>query len=244
MSQPNPLYSHPTKPSHHRSASQSSIVIPALKHTATRLQCLANYKLRIESSRNEPRLGRLLGHISIYDNIREYRREELTKTSCPYPISDAPLISPPLPPTKQTQQRYSNTEKVSAATTALEGYVSYVPSFQDFQAAIELQLATLAHIQQSSKSATQPQSDSCPTIQEESECVEEYCDSESDVSDYDSYDGDDGWRDHESDDALSDEDSMTDPESVRSSCSSPVEEEDEDECFSLKPLVPLVAACA
>jgi hypothetical protein len=244
MPQPNPLYSHPTKPSHHRSASQSCIVIPALKHTATRLQCLANYKLRIESSRNEPRLGRLLGHISIYDNMREYRREELMKTSCPYPISDAPLISPPSPTPKQPQRKYSTIEKVSASATALEEYVSRVPSFQDFQAAIELQLATLAHIQQSSKSATRTYSDSCPTINEESECVQEYCDSESDISDYDSYDGDDGWRDHESDDTLSDDESMTDPESVRSSCSSPVEEEDEDDFFSLKPLVPLVAACA
>jgi hypothetical protein len=139
---------------------------------------------------------------------------------------------------------YSNTEKVSASTAALEEYVSRVPSFQDFQAAIELQLATLAHIQQSSKSATQTYSDSCTTIHEESECVQEYCDSESDVSDYDSYDGDDRWRDHESDDTLSDDESMTDPESVRSSCYSPVEEEDEDDYFSLKPLVPLVAACA
>lgn len=78
--------------------------------------------------------------------------------------------------------------------------------------------------------------------------VQEYCESESDesVSDYDSYDGEAGWRDGESEDgeADGDGDSMTDPESVRSECSSPVEgKEDEDKeagYFGLMPLTPLV----
>ena len=112
-----------------------------------------------------------------------------------------------------------------------------VPSFQDFQAAIELQLATLSEIQTTSQ-RLQAMSQSCPNIAEGNESgetevdVEEYCsDSDSD-SDYDSFDGEGDWRDDEDADS---EDSMTDPESVRSECSSPVEEKEEDEILGSRP---------
>lgn len=53
--------------------------------------------------------------------------------------------------------------------------------------------------------------------------VEEYESSSETDSDYDSHDGDGDWRDD--DDGAESEDSMTDPESVRSECSSPIDED-------------------
>ncbi|RMD43256.1 hypothetical protein DV735_g1837, partial [Chaetothyriales sp. CBS 134920] len=46
------------------------------KFTANKLQFLSNYKLRVESAKNEPGLRHLLGHISIYDAVREWRQAE------------------------------------------------------------------------------------------------------------------------------------------------------------------------
>jgi hypothetical protein len=232
---PNPLFSHPTKSTHQRTRSQTHIVIPDIKHTATRLQCLSNYKLRLESSQNEPHLRHLLGHISIYDNVRDYKKEQMTK---------AAFVSEPSPAPERPQQQPA---KQLDPSNELQEYLSLqrvrVPSFQDFQAAIEMQLATLTEIQSASK-RLQALANSCPTIDEGDEMevgVEEYHegDSHSDtVSDYDSYDGEGGWRDEE--DGAESEGSMTDPESVRSEPSSPVEEKSEDDLFAIRPLAPLV----
>jgi hypothetical protein len=237
---PNPLFSHPVKPSHRRTPSQPQIIIPSIRHTATRLQCLSNHKLRLESSRNEPQLRKLLGHISIYDNVRECRREQLSQTACP-------SEPPPYLDTECQQQQKQRTPTTNELQEYLQLQQVRIPSFQDFQAAIELQLATLSEIRMATKKLHALSLD-CPSIDEDDEDsanVQEYCesDSESDtVSEYDSYDGDGAWRDDEDEDVES-EDSMTDPESVRSGCSSPVEgEENKDDYFGLRPLVPLVGA--
>ena len=109
-----------------------------------------------------------------------------------------------------------------------------------------MQLVTLSEIQSTSRKL-QALSHSCPMIEEGDERademeVEEYEGSESDsdtASEYDSYDGDGDWRDEEEDDS---EDSMTDPESEMSGCSSPVEDkhDDEVECFGIALLKPLI----
>jgi hypothetical protein len=118
-----------------------------------------------------------------------------------------------------------------------------VPSFQDFQAAIELQLATMEHVKAAQRQLQQMAHDSDVDGEE----VEEYQSDSEAESDYDSYDGDEAdWRmDDDSADNDSD-DSMTDPESVRSECSSPVEDVDcekEHHYFSLKSLSPAMASC-
>ena len=163
-----------------------------------------------------------------------------------FPTETYPQQQPqPQPQPQQRPQR----EVVKPTTNELQEGLSLeqlrVPSFQDFQAAIELQIASLSEIQAASK-RLQALSQSCPTIDECEEAkaekevdVEEYCDSGSEDSDYDSYDGDADWRDEE--DGSESDDSMTDPESVRSECSSPVEEKMEDACdFGLRPLVSLI----
>ena len=95
-----------------------------------------------------------------------------------------------------------------------------------------MQLATLTEIQGASK-RLQALSQNTPTIDEEYDS-----ESESD-SDYDSYDGEGDWRDDEEDEGDS-EDSMTDPESVASECSSPVEEKGEEGLWAVRPLAPLM----
>jgi hypothetical protein len=173
------------------------------------LASISNYKLRIESSRNEPQLRKLLGHISIYDSVREYRNEQLSQTTCP-------SVHPPCLDRRRQQQQRPTKPKPAPSTNELQEYLQLqqvrVPSFQDFQAAIELQLATLSEIQAASKKVHALSLD-CPTIDavadSDSTEVEEYCESDSDsdtISEYDSCDDD---EDGES------EDSMTDPESVR-----------------------------
>ncbi len=217
-----------------------------MKYMATRLQCLSNYKLNSESSRNEPRLRNLLGHISIYDNVREYRKEQIMSfTFSSQPMSREPHLLQS-PPPRQPRPQLQRQPPKQSPTNELPDYLNIeqvrVPCFQDFQAAIELQIATLGEIQTASK-RLQALSHSCPTINEQdvSEVnVEEYCDESDTASDYDSYDGEGGWRSDEDNEGEESEDSMTDPESVRSECTSPVDEKGEDESSKLGPFVSLM----
>lgn len=143
---------------------------------ASRLLFISNWKLSSESAREEPRLGRLLGHISVYDKTRTYGQDEKR-------------------PTEKTSE-----------PNELSTYLQHqVPSFKEFQAAIEDQLATLAQVRAASAQYN----------------VEEYnSDEDEDDSDYDSHDGE--WSDDDT--AAESDDSFTDNESVegqRSECTSP-----------------------
>lgn len=249
---PSPLFSHPTKPLHRRTQSQIHVNIPSMKYMATRLQCVSNHKLNRESSRNEPRLRNLLGHISIYDSVREYRREQIISTSfsSEHMSRQQPQaqLHAPQQPQRQHRPQLQRQQSKQTASNDLQDYLNIdqarVPSFQDFQAAIELQLATLTEIQSTSR-RLQALSQSCPSIAEGNESVEteldveDYCSGSDSGSDYDSYDGEGDWRDKEDADS---EDSMTDPESTRSERSSPVEEKEEDEVLGLVPLVNLIGS--
>merc|ERR1712072_1117410 len=115
---------------------------------ASRLHFVASWKLNTESARDEPKLRKLLGHISVYDQTR-------TLVQSQTPSSDDP--------------------ESNELSTYLQ---QHVPCFRDFQAAIALQLATMA---EAKAAASQ-------LAEEENNSDEEEID-----SDYDSYDGD--WSD-------------------------------------------------
>ncbi|KIX08068.1 uncharacterized protein Z518_02723 [Rhinocladiella mackenziei CBS 650.93] len=168
---------------------------------ASRLFYISNWKLGTLSTCEEPNLRKLLGHLSVYDQVREF---------------------------PQTQQIQSSEE--TPRPNELSTYLQHpVPSFREFQAAIEVQLATIAHI---SAAAAQLN-------------VEEYSsDEEEDDDDCDSNDGE--WSDEdtaaESDDSFTDYDSV---EGQRSQCSSPTSCPDdkggeEGDLWAIRPLTPFM----
>lgn len=178
--------------------------------SASRLHVVASWKLNTEAGKDEPRLRRLLGHISLFDQTLAHSKAQIRSS------------------------------QMSEQTTELSEYLHQpVPSFKDFQAAIEMQLAALADI----KSTSPAQWD-----------AEEYhSDEEEDVhdSDYDSHDG--AWSDDDT--AAESDDSYTDYEGSDgqwSACSSPTscsgdtsdmkdEDEDEDEAglWAIRPQMPV-----
>lgn len=166
---------------------------------------ISNWKLNTESSCEEPRLRRLLGHISVYDKTHAIIKEDLpSPTQC------------------------SESQDVSTNFGQQE-----IPSFKEFQAAIEVQLATLAAL-----TATSVQ---CREVDEyDSEDDED----DDDDSDYYSNDGD-GWSDDGST-TVSDE-SLTDNEGVeepQSECTSPTyydakdKDQEEDDLWAMRPAAP------
>ncbi|KIW31601.1 uncharacterized protein PV07_03231 [Cladophialophora immunda] len=181
--------------------------------SAARLLFKSHWKLNTESSREEPRLRRLLGHISVYDRTRTFAQAE-----------------------EQTQPSEETRPEPNELSTYIQQH--QVPSFKEFQAALEAQLATIAQIRAAA---------------EQYNNAEEYNsdEEEEDDSDYDSCDGD--WSDEEDTSAESD-DSCTDYESEgqRSECSSPTfdsadakygqdESEEDDDVWAIRPLIPLVS---
>jgi hypothetical protein len=180
--------------------------------------------------------------MSIYDNVSEYRREQLSQTTCP--LEPRPCLERQQ---QQQQQRPAEPKATPSTNEHLQLRQVRVPSFQAFQAAIELQLATISETQAANKNLHALSLD-YPTIDKDDDAVAdsdstevEDCESDSDGDTYDSYngDGDGDWRDDEDGER---EDSMTDPESVRSECSSPVEgeEEEKEDYFGLRHLASLV----
>ena len=172
------------------------------RQAASRLLYISNWKLNAESSCEAPRLHRLLGHLSVYDQTRAFTQTQ----------------------TQSSEESFEANE--------LSTYLQHqVPSFREFQAAIEMQLATMAQVTAAAAQLN----------------AEEYnSDEEEDDSDYDSYDGDD-WSDDEG--AAESDDSFTDNESVegqRSECSSPTgspgdtEDEGERDLWALRPLIPFI----
>ncbi|OAP61050.1 hypothetical protein AYL99_06054 [Fonsecaea erecta] len=177
--------------------------------SAARLLFKSHWKLNTETAREEPRLRRLLGHISVYDQTRIFAQAQA--------------------PTQPSAESRPEPNELSV-------YIQHqVPSFKEFQAALEAQLETLAQIR-------------AAAIQYNN--AEEYDSDEGEDgdSDYDSCDGD--WSDDEDTSAESD-DSCTDYESEgqRSECSSPTfdsahakyaQEDEDDDVWAIRPLIPLV----
>ncbi|KIW67826.1 hypothetical protein PV04_07052 [Phialophora macrospora] len=90
------------------------------RKSAARLLFKSHWKLNTESAREEPRLRRLLGHISVYDRTRVVAQDQ--------------------PPSIST----TTTEENGSAT-----YLEHqVPSFEEFRTALKIQLETIAQIRQ------------------------------------------------------------------------------------------------
>lgn len=193
---------------------------PSPDYIASRVHSIASYKLRLEASQNEPRLRKLLGHIFVYDAIREHKQSQQPIYTSPFAQrrreqqlrrrrhnSEAALPSAfsfPSPPPSSADP----SPPVDNASD-IQAYLSRIPStipanqahdFAAFQRAIAHQLATLSQVRIEAASRqlyhmTQD-NDSADEV-----AVEEYAPSEGDSdsddsSDYDSYDGDD-WRDRD-----------------------------------------------
>ncbi|KIX95348.1 uncharacterized protein Z520_08865 [Fonsecaea multimorphosa CBS 102226] len=190
--------------------------------SAARLLFKAHWKLNTESAREEPRLRRLLGHISVYDRTRTFAQAQVQAES-------------------QSQTQPSAETRPEEEPNELSVYIRHqVPSFKEFQAALEVQLETIAQI----RAAAEAQYKNAEEYNSDEE--------EEDDSDYDSCDGD--WSDDDEDtSAESDDSSCTDYESEgqRSECSSPTFDsahakydqlqEDEDDVWAIRPLIPLVS---
>ena len=196
--------------------------VPSPEYVAGRIHSIANFKLRLEASQNEPRLRRLLGHISVYDAIREYKQTQ-------QPI----FTSPPAQRRREQQLRRRQQMCETASTLSslqtsqpeddvvtetpldnaseIQAYLSTIPDstpsqqtydFTTFQSAIAYQLATLSQVRIEAASRqlyhmTQDDDDA------DELAVEEYASSDNGDSDYDSYDGDSSegendWRDEKS----------------------------------------------
>ncbi|RVX71946.1 hypothetical protein B0A52_04345 [Exophiala mesophila] len=169
---------------------------------AARLLYVSNWKLNSESARNEPRLGRLLGHIAVFESSRS-----CTESSSADPESEL---------------------------NELSSYLQeHVPSFRQFQAAIQEQISSMTDL-------TSPPPYSI---------VDEFQSDEDDSEDDDSSDGDSyhegNWSDDdtsaESDGSLTDaecsEDQSAEPSSPLSSCP----EDDDAGLWAVRPLTTLLS---
>ncbi|KIV89041.1 hypothetical protein PV10_08655 [Exophiala mesophila] len=169
---------------------------------AARLLYVSNWKLNSESAKNEPRLGRLLGHIAIFESSR----------SCMESSSADP----------------------ESELNELSSYLQdHVPSFRQFQAAIQEQISAMTDL-----ASPPPYS-----------IVDEFQSDEDDSEDDDSSDGElcheGDWSDDdtaaESDGSLTDaecsEDQSAEPSSPLSSCS----EDDDAGLWAVRPLATLLS---
>lgn len=191
--------------------------IPCPEYIASRVHSIANYKLRLEASQNEPRLRKLLGHIFVYDAIREHQQAQATIYTSPpaqrrreqqlrrRQMSESSRLSPTIPAPTSSDATTDNAADIKAYLSTLPTQPTApqpeVHDFTTFQRAIAAQLATLSQVRIEAASRqlyhmTQDNDDA------DELAVEEYAESDDDDdddSDYDSYDGDDGdWR-HDSD---------------------------------------------
>ena len=185
-------------------ASPLDLQVEIKRQSAARLLFRSHWNLNTETGRDEPRLRRLLGHISVYDRTKAFTQEQ----------------------SKQNVIKPEETEELSAFLQ------QQVPSFEEFRAALKLQLETISQVRVSA--ATQL------------EDVDEYDSDDSDDSDYDSYDGErsDDESAAESDDSLTDNDSEGQLSPCASpTCESPAEKfakEDEQDIWAIRPLTPFL----
>jgi len=197
MERPNALCSHAPL----AFASKPETPIYTTSQSITRLVFRSQWNINAESAREEPRLRKLLGHISVYKRTRAYAQGQ----------------------TKSDQPEFST-------------YLQHqVPSFEEFRAALRLQLETIAQARTAAVDAKE---------------VDEYNSDEDDEddSDYDSYDGDDF---SEEDNAAESDDSLTDVESEGqlSECTSPTfdsfgatfNKAEEDDLWAIRPLAPFLS---
>jgi len=185
--------------------------------SASRVLFVSGWKLNCEAARDQPRLRKMLGHLSVYDEARLLSRA-------------------------QTQ----DSEEESDANELSTYLQQQVPSFKEFQAALELQLATMAEV----KAATDRYELQLATMAEVNAGTDRY-NAEGYISDEEVVDSDDDSYDVEcsDDDATAEsDDSLTDYESVDgqwSTCSSPTSccehaehEEDENDLWAVRPPIP------
>ncbi|OCT52279.1 hypothetical protein CLCR_09124 [Cladophialophora carrionii] len=172
--------------------------------SAARLLFRSHWNLKAESGREEPRLRRLLGHISVYDRTKVFAQAQPTSAS-----------------TVTTEKRPAT-------------YVEHqVPSFEEFRAALRIQLETITQIRLAA--AIQ-----CNEVDEFDS------DEESDCS-YDSFDDDD-WS--QEDTSVDSDDSLTDNDSDGqiSQCTSPTfasansknDTDEDDGIWAIRPLTPFL----
>lgn len=171
------------------------------RQAASRLLYISHWKLNSESARDDPRLRKMLGHFSVHDQAQAYT------------------------------QRQARPALVQVQSNELSSYLQHVPSFREFQAALEVQIATLVQI-----TAATAKLNLVGTSNREIE----------DDSDCDSCDDDwsDGDTTADSDDSLTDNDSS----SAESECSSPTscssevghDKEEDLDLWALRPLTPFI----
>lgn len=175
------------------------------------MHSIANYKLRMEASQNEPHLRQLLGHIFVYDAIREHKQRQAPTYTFPQAhrrreqqlrrrrqMGESFTASSVLSSTVKEDDSPSKSPSDNAAE--IQAYLSTIPSsvpsseahdFSTFQEAIAYQLATLSQVRIEAASR-QLYNMTLDDDDADEVAVEEYAGSEDDNanSDYDSYDGD------------------------------------------------------
>lgn len=207
---------------------QPVLQVPCTRYVATRIQCVSNNKLRLEGARQEPRLSNLLGHISIYENVREWRRAQALQELNRLKMRPVTKQLHKLEAVAEVQEcQHVSWEEIPHQQRPRRQRVT--KSFEDFQTAIKVQMATMERIKAAAEDLRRMTSDDDAIeadVEESHAGVEEYESTSDTDSDYDSHDGDADWQDEE--DGADSEDSMTDPESVNSQCCSPVEEDTEE----------------
>ena len=115
MDRSNALRSHPTLSFTSKPETQPDT---ASQVAAARLLFKSHWSLDTESAREEPRLRRLLGHISVYDRTRAYAQAR-----------SEPITA------KATEEN------------ELSAYLQHqVPSFEEFRAALRVQLEIIAQV--------------------------------------------------------------------------------------------------
>lgn len=185
--------------------SQRVTLFSATQDTATmaiQLFQLSNHKLRKEASQTEPKLGRLLGHISVYDATRVAARESVhTKQKLgSSSIEDDIGVGEVFSYTIENTSASSSEQQVSPEDNQYTSSTKRSP-LQDFKAALEEQLQLIQNMSCNKTFNSDPFSDD-----------EQYedCD-DSDSSDTTAHD-EDGWEaddsDNESDDSLTDTEIM------------------------------------
>jgi len=213
----------------------------AERYVATRLLYVSDSRLRLEGGRLEPRLRQLLGHISIHEGASTWIEQD-RQTSDLMPLSRA---------AKPDRSRCDGANELPL-------YLQQVPTFQSFQAAIKVELVTMAQVM-ATAAQLRVETHECDSEDEESD-VEDvgedgYDDSDdsdnSDNSDTDSdtdTDGDNDSHDHDhnhNDTNVKSCQSLTDVETLEvnhpSECTSPADEHrlsvtDDDDLWAVRPL--------
>ena len=204
---------------------------PSPEYIATRLHSISNYKLRLESSQNEPKLRKLLGHIFIYDAVREHHQAQQSLYTHTTPTASrrreqqlqrrqqseaSRQQPPPLSPVHEDES--PEDESSSTNEEDIKSYLSTLPDSSqqgllDFQTAIAAQLATLSQLRLENASRQLYQMTQ-GEAEDDDLAVEEYDSEDIEDSDYDSYDGDENdWRFEDEDGQTENGDSDSEPPS-------------------------------